>query len=160
MQDQPFVTPTVARIYLDQGKLDQAEQVFKKLLEAHPDDDDLKEGLAEIARRRSTEQRENTQDDGVQVEVDGSSLRCRWSTSPSGRHRAELVAGQPGDLVLRVVGFPHTPDSAPDDTALTEQQGMLTVDAPDALMAAASVGLFTKDGQFVSIAHSKIVQLK
>ena len=47
-----FYTATMGRIYLDQGRLDQAEAVYRHLLEKTPDSADFQEALDEIARRR------------------------------------------------------------------------------------------------------------
>ncbi len=44
---------TLARLYLDQGHLLEAETEFRRVLEARPDDDAVLAGLNEVARRRA-----------------------------------------------------------------------------------------------------------
>jgi tetratricopeptide (TPR) repeat protein len=45
-------TVTLAKLYLDQGHLDEAEQGFREVLERQPEDDRAQEGLREIQRLR------------------------------------------------------------------------------------------------------------
>jgi len=156
----PFATATVARIYLDQGKLDQAEQIFVQLLERRPGDEQLEEGLAEVRRRRDAQQTAQSSD-AIDVQPADEGVSCRWQVSSAGRHRARLVAGNDGALTLRLACFPTQPDAEPVDTPLEADTGVLARPVtPKATLAAAAVGLLTGDGQFVAIAHSKIVALK
>lgn len=160
MDESPtFTTVTVGRIYLEQGKLDQAEEIFRRVLAERPDDVRSREGLAEVARRRAADAAERAAD-GVDLQLAAGELVCRWSVSPGGRHRAALVAGSGGKLVLRVAGFPAAPDAPPADTVLAADSGELRLAPPQgAHLVAAAVGLRTTGERFVAIAHTRLVPL-
>ena len=49
--DPPIATATVARLYMEQGRLEQAERLYQALLRQHPRERALVEGLAEVRRR-------------------------------------------------------------------------------------------------------------
>ena len=158
-ESQPFATATMARIYLEQGKLDAAERILQQVLAQQPGDPQALAGLAEVARRRTTPEAASGEDsERVHLERRGDGLACRYRVSAQARTRAELVLGEEGALVLRVVGFPARADAAPVDVPLRQIEGELAVSAPPgADLALAAVGALGEDGRFVAIAHSGMV---
>ena len=159
-ESPPFTTATVGRIYLEQGKLEQAEEVFRRVLAERPKDERCLQGLAEIARRRVDEQAGTTGADSVSVEAQDGALVCRFSVSTEGRRRARLVSGHDGALVLRIVRFPAVADTPPVDAVLPGDEGLLRLQPPEgALFVAAAVGLLAAGGAFVAIAHSTLISL-
>lgn len=159
-EEHPFETATVARIYLAQGLLDQAESLFRRLLVAAPDCADLRAGLQEVRHRRQAELALQVRDK-IAVDLQGSKLRCRWDVTADGRGRAARLLGQEqAQLVLRVVAFPLDPERPLLDLPLQRDQGKRTVDAPEgARLLVVSVGLLGADASFVSVAHSETVKL-
>ena len=160
-QAAPFATATVADLYLKQGKLDQAEQVYRKLLQKTPHDPRIQHQLAEVLRRRKKREESAAPRDGVDLELQEDQLRCTWTVTDQGRARAELVLGSVGQLALRVVAFPTDPTPEPLDTPLAETAGELTLVPPvGAALVGASVGLLGQDARFVSIAHCRPITLQ
>lgn len=151
----PIATATVARLYMEQGKLDQAEGLYRRLLRDRPDDERLKAGLAEVQRRREGQLDQSGSGDRVTLELDpAGAVRCRWHITEEGQASARLVLGESGRLVLRVVAFPIRPNSTPADTDLDAPTGEATVEPPrGASLVGAAVGLLGSDGGFVSITH-------
>ena len=158
-QKTPFSTATMARIFLDQGRLDQAEAIYRDLLARRPGDELLEQGLAEVERRRQADIAPDLPDH-VRLAVEGGTLCCSWEVSDRGRQRAELVAGSSGAIVLRISGFPSDPDRTSTDTEVAEAGELSLPLPPQAQLLAAAVGLRTAEGQFVSIAHSGIIQAR
>ena len=156
----PFATATIAQIYLAQGKIDQAESIYRDLLAADANDRQAVDGLEEIDRRREAAQA-NQFDDQVLLELIGEDVDCSWRISPAGRRRARRVLGGDGQLTLRLAGFPRGVGNLGIDHALGDNCGLLKLPPPPkATLAAVAVGLLAAEGRFVSIAHSKLVQLK
>ena len=95
----PIATATVARLYMEQGKLDQAEQIYRGLLRDSPQDPRILQGIEEVRRRRD-ELLGTASDDVVALEpLPDGELTCRWRVSVEGRARAGLVLGGSGTLV-------------------------------------------------------------
>ena len=157
----PIATATVAMLYMEQGKLDQAEQIYRHLLRDSPDDPRLVAGLQEVQRRREGQPHGAGSDDMVALQVaSGRQLICSWRVTAGGRTRARLVLGDDGALVLRVVAFPSGPKSPPVDVELAETAGEASVTAPGgASLVGAAVGLRGKAGEFVSITHCAPIPL-
>ncbi len=155
----PFETATVARIYMMQGMLDEAEALFLKLLEDNPGDERLETGLADV-RQRIQDELEAVSSDCVEVAVRGGKLHCKWTIRDEGRQRAERQLGRDGELVLRLVAFPLHPSRPEEDIPLESNEGKRTIDRPlRAHLVAAAVGLKDSGGNFVSIAHCGAVKL-
>lgn len=153
----PIATATVARLYMEQGKLEHAEQLYRELIADEPDDLRLTQGLAEV-RRRQELLRAPPSGDHVTLEPHPRGLRCRWQISEEGRGRAALVLGREGTLVLRLVAFPLRPTTPPQDTRLSGAEGEMELGAPEgARVVGAAVGLCSADGEFVSITHTRPV---
>ena len=55
-QSIPFVTETMAQLYLSQGHREEAKDIYRKLIEARPHDAELKSRLAAIEREEQTAQ--------------------------------------------------------------------------------------------------------
>jgi tetratricopeptide (TPR) repeat protein len=147
----PIATATIARLYMLQGKLQQAETIYRQLLKESPDDARLVEGLAEVQRRAETAQA--LSDDRVELRVLGDAFVCNWVISDEGRRRARLVLGGEGQLVLRLASFPSDPGRPSEDRPLAEETGTLVLPLVRATLVAAAVGLRASDGRFTSIAH-------
>jgi len=164
-KDQPIATATIARIYMRQGMLDEAEALFKRLLRVQGDDPALREGLAEIARLRAADTRTNQdqdhdQEDRVVLEPRRDSVLCRWNASPEGQRRAEGVLGHEGRLSLRLVAYPREQGRSPHDVTVDGAHGDLSFKPPrEALLMAAALGVMGNDEQFVSITHCEPVTL-
>lgn len=60
--DPEFYTATLAWVYANQGYLDKARDIFQTLLERSPERQDLKEGLAEVERRRAAQPAKTLED--------------------------------------------------------------------------------------------------
>jgi len=55
-EDKPFYTVTMARVYAEQGNLEEAKRVYRYLLEKEPGHRDLVEALEDLeARGRNTQ---------------------------------------------------------------------------------------------------------
>jgi hypothetical protein len=55
-EDKPFYTVTMARVYAEQGNLEEAKLVYRYLLEKEPGHQDLVEALEDLeARGRNTQ---------------------------------------------------------------------------------------------------------
>jgi len=145
---------------MEQGKLEQAEQIYRQLLLADAGDPRLREGLAEVQRRRAGALADPSSADSVGLRQDGDALLCIWRVSGEGQARAALV-GHGGRLVLRMVAFPIASDAAPKDIPLPDASGQIQVEPPrGASLVGAAVGLLGADGGFVSIAHCLPLSLK
>ena len=154
-----FETATVARIYMMQGMLDEAEALYHKLLEGSPGDQRLEAGLAEVQQRIEAELEATTQD-RVELTARGGKLHCKWAVTAEGRKRAEMQLGRGGDLVLRLVAFPLHPSRPGQDLSLDSNEGHRVLDRPlRAQMVAVAVGLIDNGENFVSIAHCDVVKL-
>lgn len=158
---QPIATPTIARIYAQQGKLPQSRDIYRRLLEATPDDPALTAELATVEARLSAQGEEPEPElDSLTVELSKQRLRCRWRVSDEGHVRARLVLGGDGQLTLRLAGFPADPEVATRDTSLDAASGSLQLSPPPGCsLVTAAIGLLDEDGTFVSIAHCDMVQL-
>jgi len=145
---------------MEQGKLDQAEQILRRLLSESPDDPRLTAGLADVQRRREGALAGGETDDHVSLHAaEAGELTCRWRVTDEGRARAALVLGEDGRLVLRVVAFPIGPKSRPTDLELTTASGEAVITPPrGASLVGAAVGLLG-EGEFVSITHCRPIGL-
>jgi hypothetical protein len=152
----PFTTPTIARLYMQQGKLDEAEAIYRALQKQRPADPRVAEGLAEVERRRQAPaEAGGAGEDAVELRAAaGDALECSYRVSEAGRRRATLVLGGEGTLTLRLCAFPG---GKQEDVALSGDEGAVAV--PAALRApviAAAVGLRDANGRFVAIAHGAL----
>ena len=84
----PIATATVAKLYLGQGKLDRAEQIYRSLLARAPKDPRLLRGLTEVQRRRERLQSAADDGDRVALELRDGKLRCTFQVTGPGRARA------------------------------------------------------------------------
>ena len=159
----PFATPTVARIYAQQGRFDEALKIYRQLVRQRPGDPTLSSAMAELeARMEQAPQTATMPLDRVDLELRAADrLRCQWAISPAGQERAQLVLGaEEGLLTLRLAGFPEPDEAASSDLTLDEPQGHRTLTpAPGTKLLVAAVGLLGSDGTFVSIAHSDMLKL-
>ncbi len=148
----PFATATIARLYMAQGKLSQAEALYRQLLKANPEDSRLNDGLAEVQRRRQTGGLPLGAD-RLELKESGAKLRCTWNITEEALQRARELLQAPGQVILRLIAFPQGPDQVPVDTAMEGLQGTLELPHPgQAALIAAAVGLQGED-RFISIAH-------
>ena len=60
--DHDFYTETMARIYVDQGYLKKAAEIYRHLLTAQPERQDLVEALARLEEKISADGRKKTAD--------------------------------------------------------------------------------------------------
>ena len=60
--DHDFYTETMAKIYVDQGYLEKAAEVYRHLLTVEPEREDLAEALARIEDKMSADGRKRTTD--------------------------------------------------------------------------------------------------
>ncbi len=149
----PFTTPTIARLYMLQGKLDEAEAIYRALAKEREGDPRIAEGLAELARRRQSPEVAGSED-AVELRVKGEALECSYRVSEAGRRRATLVLGGEGALTLRLCAFPGAKQ---EDLPLAEASGAIAVPASlRAPVIAAAVGLRDVSGRFVAITHGAL----
>lgn len=156
----PFNTPTVARIYAQQGKLEQARAIYRQLLAENPSDTELARALAQVEKQLAQRQTmAPEQGDTLVMAKEGTDLLCSWLLSDDGIRSAQLLLGPaPGELTLRLVGFPRDPDSSVRDIGIDREKGSARVPPPPgASFVAASVGLMDSEGTFVSVAHCDMV---
>jgi hypothetical protein len=150
----PFATATIARLYLLQGKLVEAEAMYRRLLDERPDDARLLEGLAEVQGRQQARLQPLPGEDRLELDWKGERLRCRYVITPEGERRARRLTGGAGDLVLRVMAFPPETGAAPIDQPIAQLAGELELPAPEgARVLAAAVGVRAGGDQFAAIAH-------
>jgi hypothetical protein len=155
-----ITSPTIARLYLHQGKPEQAESMVRQLLESRPRDAKLQALLHEIQQQLAGAETAAEVADFVALEAKGRELHCGWRVSEQGRRRANLVLGEAGHLTLRLAGFPANPTADPHDHPLSTPEGRATLPAPPgASLAAAAVGLLGADRRFVSIVHCNFLRL-
>jgi hypothetical protein len=145
---------------MEQGKLDQAESIYRALLAERPDDPRLTRGLAEVQRRQQGPETLPGEGDHVTLAARGEGLRCSWQVTEQGQARARLVLAAPGRLALRLVSFPITAGSSPVDTHLSQTAGELIVTPPAGDLIGAAVGLLSDAGDFVSITHCRPLRLR
>ena len=150
----PFATATIARLYMLQGKLEQAEAIYRQLLEERPREVRLLEGLAEVQRRLQARLEPPAGDDRLELVWERGRIRCRYTVTADGQRRAGLLLGCSGTLVLRLHAFPSSPGEGPIDRPLERPAGELELTAPEkASVVAAAVGLTGPGDRFVAIAH-------
>lgn len=169
----PIATATIARIYLNQGMLAEAEEMYRGLLRRDPRNAKLCKGLAEV-RERIQAERGPDRPDLVQLQAQESGFRCQWSVSDEGLESARLVLEQrssgpanpgakTGGLTLRLMSFPDSPRRPPLDIQIEQREGSLSLRPPrEATMLSAAVGLLCRDRDeelFVSIVHSEAIVL-
>lgn len=161
---QTFATPTIARIYAQQGKLSQSRDVYRALLAEKPSPE-LEAELAEVENKiKDQENNPKSSGDSLLVEISKDNNRiqllCRWSVHQSGINRAAMVLGSSGKLTLRVLGYPEQASNANQDYPINENEGKIELDAPQgANFITAAIGLLSDKNQFVSIAHAELIQL-
>lgn len=157
----PVATPTIARLYLRQGKLEHAARMFEELAANRPSDLKLATELAQVRQavaQAKTKAAATTEE--LRVSARGRELHCTWKISAEGAQRGEWALGAPGNLVLRVAGFPANPTALPKDIPLTANFGAAKISAPaGASLVTASVGLRGGDERFASIVHCAFVRL-
>jgi len=98
LDDVPFVTATIGRIYLEQGHLDRAEAVFRQLLVQRPQDPALDAGLREVARRRAQTAEDRAPATGVSTRparTAGPSQQPSAAVSAAPASRRRPVAASP-----------------------------------------------------------------
>lgn len=161
--DPPIATATVARLYMEQGRLEQAERLYQALLRQRPRERALVEGLAEV-RRRIELTAAPADGDRVTLESgEGGAVTCRWRVTSEGLTRARLVLEGDGELILHVVGFPAAKDAEGSSIPLDIDQGFegnTSLTPPrGATMIAAAVGLRSAAGRFVAAAHCPAMTL-
>jgi len=159
--DPPIATATVARLYMEQGKLDQAALIYRNLLDLDPQDIRLASGLAEVQRRRDGLAEISGTGDGVRLErVADGGVVCQWRVTDEGQARGSLALGRTGRLVLRVVAFPMGPQTTVQDIELSSPTGEMRIDPPaGAELVGAAVGLLGGERAFASITHCAPLEL-
>jgi tetratricopeptide (TPR) repeat protein len=157
----PIATQTIARIYVQQGKLEQAEAIYVQLLELSPGDAQLEKELAEVKKKRQESPASpSLQKEGLELSKSAETLQCRWTVTTRGVARARLVLGCDGQLTLRVAGFPADPEVATKDMVLDKLSGSLAfASPPGSSLVTASIGLLDAEGVFASIVHCDMVEL-
>lgn len=160
--DPPIATATVARLYMEQGKLTQAERLFRLLLVRSPLDPALSSGLAEVQRRRELAAAP-TGADRISLGLDDAEVACTWHVTAEGLDRARLVLDGTGQLSLKVATFPIHPASETGQIIpLPAEQltGVIRLETPPgATMIAAAVGLAAATGRFVAVAHCPAIKI-
>lgn len=169
MTDKPterlFATATIASIYVQQGKLQEARAIYRQLLQERPDDRTLRDGLrrveAMIAEQRDERPADGRGGDRVELSRRDGNLHCRWSITDEGQQRAQLVLGGQGQLTLRLVGFPAVNDLPPRDETLDAAGGTLELPRPPgSTLVSAAVGLLDDSGRFASIVHCDLLPVQ
>jgi hypothetical protein len=174
-------TVTMARVYLDQGKVEEAAAIYDRLVaRAYGDDRQLVElrelverslAGAAAARRRANARPADLppchgHDLVAVVPLGPGRILCTWEATPRGRAAAAAqLAGRTGALALRLVTT--TPGAAPNGTAGRATRDLpLDAEVGDVLVAVdaggflcAAVGLLAGDGSFAPVAHSDVLHL-
>lgn len=160
---RPLETATIARLYMQQGLLDEAEALYLRLLERRPEDSRLSAGLVEVRRRRDAEAAPPQGDDRVELTAAGERVRCTWSITESGIRRAATVArgATPGVVTLRAVSFPRQEERPHQDIQVGNAEGSLSFrPPPGATLLSVAVGLLGEEDRFVAIAHCDPLSLE
>jgi hypothetical protein len=175
-------TLTMARVYLDQGKVGEAAAIFDRLVDRACGDGQRIVELRQIVERSlasaAAARRHAGEPPGDLPRCHGRDLvavaplglgriLCAWEVTPRGRAAATTqLAGRPGALALRLVTA--TPGDAPDGAAgRTSQDLPLETEVGETLVATprtggflcAAVGLLSVDGNFAPVAHSEVLPL-
>jgi len=161
-------TETMARIYLQQGKVAEAAAIYRRLLDRAADDASQIAHLE--ARRAAARQRVVEAAAGPPTpEVDLCAIvpwgpgqaACLWEITPRGRSAAQRqLAGARGRVVLRVVVW--IPGPTGGETSRWERDLVTDADAGEQVVelpaagghAVAAVGLQAASGAFAAIAHA------
>ncbi|MBW2734528.1 MAG: hypothetical protein JRH20_19245 [Deltaproteobacteria bacterium] len=161
-----FKTPTVARIYAQQGKFEQARTLYHELLAKDLGDAQLANELAHELGKVELQLAGGTSNlvgerDTLMLTHEAGSLFCSWLLSEGGIENAQLLLGSsPGDLTLRVAGFPHDAPSIVRDISIEREKDSARIPPPvGATYVTASVGLMDSEGTFVSIAHCDMLPI-
>ncbi len=158
---RPIETETIARLYMKQGLLEEAESLFLRLVERRPHEQRLKDGLSEV-RRRMVGRLPSQGDSEVTLAAADGKVRCSWKISEQGLARARplLDGAGGGRLTVRAVSFPLNPRRPHQDIQVERKEGTIALRPPPmAVMVSAAVGLQGEDDRFVAIAHCEPVIL-
>jgi hypothetical protein len=169
-------TETMARVYLEQGKVDEAAAIYHRLLDRAADDagqiEHLGSLLAASETRRADARRRVAQPAAAVSTAPEMELcalvpqgpgqaTCLWEVTPRGRGAAQRqLADAPGRLVLRVVvwafGTPRSDAARWDrDFGADADTGGRVVELPaEGGLATAAIGLRSPGGAFAAIAHA------
>jgi hypothetical protein len=170
-------TLTMARVYLDQGKVEEAAAIYDRLVASACGDARQIAELREIverslagaaaARRRADEApaalpAAHGRDLVALVPRGPGRVLCAWEATPRGRAAAAAqLVGRAGVLALRLVTA--TPGAAAGrdsrDLPLQTEAGEVEVAVGRAGFACAAVGLLAADGFFAPLAHSDVLPL-
>jgi hypothetical protein len=173
-------TLTMARIYLDQGQVEEAAAIYDRLVATACGDaqqivelrDVVERSLsgAAVARRRASEAPtelppHHGRDLVAVVSLGPGRVLCAWEATPRGQAAAAAqLRGRRGGLALRLVTA--TPGDGPAagratrDVALATDAGEVEVEAPArGGFVCAAVGLLADDGSFAPLAHSEVMPL-
>jgi hypothetical protein len=177
--ESDFDTLTLARIYLEQGRVDDAAAIYDRLVASACGDaqqivqlrDIVERSLsgAAAARRRANEAPatlppRHGRDLVAVVCLGPGRVLCAWEATPRGQAAAAAqLRGRAAGLAVRVVT--STPGAgaaarATRDVPAAADVGEVEVAAPaTGGFVCAAVGLLAEDGSFAPVAHSEVMPL-
>jgi hypothetical protein len=170
-------TFTMARIYLDQGRVEEATAIYDRLIAGACGDADQIAALratvaqslaaAADARRHAAEvptalPETHDRDLVALAPRRPGAVLCVWEATPRGQAAAAAqLAGRPGRLVLRTVTrVPGAAAAVSRDFPLDSAVGEVDLAVPTTGgFLCAAVGLLARDGTFAPLAHADVLRL-
>ncbi|HEY3359083.1 MAG TPA: hypothetical protein VGQ83_37885 [Polyangia bacterium] len=168
-------TETMARVYLEQGKVAEAAAIYRRLITRAAEDADQIGHLRGLLADSETLKRDARQraaaaaaalparagvDLAAIVPLGPGLCACLWEVTPRSREAARRqLGGAAGRLVLRIVTAgagpaADAPTRAVRDVAVDDDAGERAVETPDGGVMAVAVGLRAGDGSFAAIVHA------
>ena len=151
----PFATPTVARLFTSQGRLTQAESIYRTLLDDDPENAQLQQELNALLERIDAEAAKAVVHDRIRIEIsEGGLLGCSYRITPAGEARAQLVLNQIGQRALQVLALAVDQGPMVQTLPVKATEGELLVDLPRGTRSVAvAIGVTDHAERFVAIAH-------
>jgi len=179
-------TLTMARLYVDEGRLDRALEIYEKLAALDPDDEEVRAALEDLRRRTTPpppappahhgeplgmldlEELPETYglDECEALYKDPFWLFAYWEVTEHGLRAARAQLGPSSEtarLVLRLfttIQGANGTERQTNDLDLTWNHGRRYFQAPrPGAHLRVAVGLLSKEGYFAPIAHSSLVRV-
>ena len=150
----PFDTETMAELHAAQGRTAEALAIYRRLLDAAPDDDTrvrrarrvAELGGAEAPAATSTGELPFPTAPGVTLARRGDDVAVAWALPDDTDH--------PALQVFSVIAAEHGVEARSTIHDLESPRGRMTLALPGLRRAAAAIGTVDADGRFAPLAHA------